>query len=100
MLVLLLAASAPAARADDDHDRARRALEAGQIAPLSEVLAAVERDFRGRVIEVELERDDGRWIYEIKLLTPQGSVIKLEYDAATRTLLRAQGRGVGAARRR
>jgi len=101
-LLAALLAVGPVARADDDddHDRARRALEAGEIAPLAEVLAAVERDFRGRVIEVELERDDGRWLYEIKLLTPQGAVIELEYDARSRTLLRAQGRGVDAARRR
>lgn len=101
ILALLLAAAAPGlARADSDHDRARRALEAGEVVPLAEVLAAVERDFVGRVIAVELERKNGAWIYEIKLLTGDGALLRLDYDARTRMLVRARGRGVDAARRR
>jgi uncharacterized membrane protein YkoI len=100
LLAVVLAAGTAPVRADSDHDRARRAFESGQVAPLADILAAVDRDFVGRVIAVELERDDGRWIYEIKLLTPGGAIIKLIYDAASGALLRAQGRGAEAARRR
>ena len=32
----------------------------------SEMYAAVERDLKGRIIKVEL-KDDGIWIYELKL---------------------------------
>lgn len=89
------------ARADDarDHDRARRAREAGEILPLTTVLTAVEREFTGKVIEVELERDDGRWIYEVELLTEDGSVLELTYDAATGRFLDGEGRGLDAARK-
>ncbi|WP_422900634.1 PepSY domain-containing protein [Propionivibrio sp.] len=64
-----------------DHDRARQALEAGEILPLKTVLEKVGRDTPGQVMEVELERDKGRWVYEIKLLRPGGSLVKLKVDA-------------------
>ena len=69
----LLALPLPAFAQDRrDHERARAALEAGQIRPLAEVLAEAERRFRGRVIEAELERDDDNWLYELKILPPNG----------------------------
>lgn len=83
-----------------DHDRARAAREAGEVVPFAAILEAVERDFAGRVLEAELEREGGRWIYEIKLLAPGGQILKLDYDARSRELLRARGRDVDAARRR
>jgi len=95
-LLPFLAASvlltAPAAAQDRrDHERARAALEAGQIRPLSELLAEVERRFRGRVIEAELELDDGQWLYEIKILPPNGRLFTVELDAATGALIRSRG---------
>ena len=64
--------------ADDfsDHDRARQALEAGEILPLKTVLEKVERNTPGRVLEVELERRNNRWVYEIKLLLSGGARAK------------------------
>lgn len=73
--------------ADDSHDRARQALESGQILPLRTVLERVERDYPGQVLDVELEREQGdgsareRWIYELKLLRSAGSLVKLKVDA-------------------
>lgn len=87
-LALILALLAAPAFADrDDHDRARRALEAGEILPLSEILKAAETARPGRVIELELDRDDGRWIYELELVTPDGQLYEMEIDAATGTVL-------------
>lgn len=87
-LALLLSLIAGPALADrDDHDRARRALEAGEVLPLSEILSAVEAAQPGRVIEVELERDDGRWIYELELVAPDGRILEIEIDAATADIL-------------
>ncbi|PWS35885.1 hypothetical protein DFH01_20165 [Falsiroseomonas bella] len=92
LLPMLLLAN-PDARADDrrDHERARAALAAGEIRPLAELLAEVERRYVGRVIETELEREDGRWIYEFKLLPSSGRVVELRLDAATGALLRSRG---------
>ena len=41
---------------------------------------------------MELEREDGRWVYEIKLLQPGGRLVKLEVDAATGQVLRLRER--------
>ena len=81
------------AQADDarDHDRAREALEAGEVMPLPRILDRVERDYPGRVLEVELERDDGRWIYELTVLPPSGRVFELKLDAATGALVQSRG---------
>lgn len=92
LLALLLLTAAPAvAQERRDHERARAALEAGQIRPLSELLAVVERRYRGRVIEADLERDDGQWLYEFKILPQNGRVFTIELDAATGELLRSRG---------
>lgn len=97
IVVLLLSGSPGASMADrgDDHERARRALEAGEVLPLSRVLAHVERDYPGQVIEVELERDDGLWLYEVKLIRSGGAVIELKLDARSGELRRIKGRDVG-----
>lgn len=82
----------PAAGERRDHERARAALEAGQIRPLSEILSGVERQFHGRVIEAELELSDTQWRYEIKILPPNGDVFTVELDAATGALIRSNRR--------
>ena len=74
-----------------DHERARAALEAGEIRPLAELLAVVERRYQGRVIEADLERDDGQWLYEFKILPLNGRMFVVEIDAATGALLRSRG---------
>jgi len=70
-----------------DHERARAALERGEILPLLAILQRATGYQPGEVIEVELERDDGRWLYEVKLLTPAGVLMEMELDAATGALI-------------
>ena len=81
--VLAVACLAASARAGEDaHDRARRAVEAGEIKPLREILAAAEAAYGGQLIEAELERrHGGRMVYELKLLTVEGRLLKVYYDA-------------------
>lgn len=99
LAVLLALSLAWPAAADDDHERARRAVEAGEAMPLASIMERVDADFAGQLVEVELDKDDGRWVYEIELLTPQGHVIELTYDARTGTLVETEGPGVAAARK-
>jgi uncharacterized membrane protein YkoI len=81
-LVVLMAVALPIhAGNSGDHDRARQALEAGEILPLKTVLEKLARDAPGQVMEVELERRGERWVYEIKLLRQGGSLGKLRIDA-------------------
>lgn len=90
MLVVLVASLGlqPAwAGSKDDHNRARQAVQDGQVLPLRSVLERLEREHPGQVLEVELEQDEGRWIYKVKLLQPQGQLVKLKLDARTAALL-------------
>jgi uncharacterized membrane protein YkoI len=94
-LPLLLAAGwsttqgAPHEWEDDDHshDRARRAAERGEILNLSEVYTRVAAQVPGRVLEAELEREYGRWVYELKILDPRGRLQEIELDARTGAIL-------------
>ena len=76
----------------DDHDRARQAVQAGQVLPLPTVLERLQREVPGQVLEVELEQERDRWIYEIKLLTPAGQLTKVKLDARTAEVLRVRSR--------
>jgi uncharacterized membrane protein YkoI len=91
LLLALLGVGASQAADEHDHDRARRALESGEIVPLRTILERVERDYPGQIMEVELEREDARWIYEIKLLRTGGALVKLEIDARDGKLLGIKG---------
>lgn len=91
----LLACFSAASIASDDHDRARQALEAGEVLPLQTILLQVEREQPGQVLDVELERDHGhsqgsnpdRWIYKIKVLRSGGALVKLKVDARDGTII-------------
>jgi uncharacterized membrane protein YkoI len=91
LLMALLGAGASQAGDDHDHDRARQALESGEILSLRTILERVERDHPGQIMEVELEREDGRWLYEIKLLRTGGALVKLKIDARNGALLGIKG---------
>jgi len=66
---------------DHDHDLARQALEQGKVLPLRAVLDRIEREHPGQALKVEFERDDGRFVYKIRLLQPDGRIARLKVDA-------------------
>lgn len=70
-----------AALADDDHERVRRLRQAGDILPLGDILQRAQLARPGRVIEVELEQEHGRYLYELEVLDQQGQLWELHYDA-------------------
>ena len=72
---------------NSDHERARQAVEAGDVLPLRTILDRVERDYPGKVMEVELDREKGEWVYEIKLLRKGGALMKLKIQARDGTIL-------------
>lgn len=79
--------SAPLAGERSDQDAARAAVQAGEVMPLLTLLERLQRSHPGQVLEVELERDGGRWIYELRLLQPDGRLLKLELDARSGEVL-------------
>lgn len=85
---LLVGASVQAS--PKDHDQARAALEAGEIRPLTEILAKASAEVPGDVVEVELEREHGRWIYELKIIAPDGRLLEVEMDASDASLVEVE----------
>lgn len=65
----------------DDHVEARELLKRGEILPLAQILDVAQRRVPGDVIEVELDREDTGWEYEVKVLTPTGQVRKITLNA-------------------
>ncbi len=92
LLLVLFLAVPTVVLPSDDHEEARRAVERGELKPLSEILARIEKEFAGRVLEVELERQrENRLVYEIELLTPDGLVLEIRYDGRTGERLSVRG---------
>jgi len=104
--VLLYGAVSGVAFADKaDQDLARAALLRGEVEPLSKALNVIEQNFKGNVIEVELEDDSKvagveKMIYEFKVLTPNGLVVKVKLDAKTLEILNHQDKGRDHGKRR
>ena len=80
-LALGLAVAPTWADGHKDHERARQALTQGQVLPLRTVLEKVEGEHPGQVLKIEFEQDDGRYVYEIRLLQADGRIAKLKVDA-------------------
>lgn len=93
--LVLTALVLPASQAGDrgDHERARAAVQAGEVLPLPTLLERLQRTHPGQVLELELEQEDGRWIYEVKLLQADGQLLKLELDARTAQVLELKRKG-------
>ena len=88
LMTLALPGSGVSFAADNpDHDLARQAVEAGDVLPLRTILDRVEREYPGQVMEVELDREKGEWVYEVKLLRKGGALMKLKIQARDGTIL-------------
>ncbi|MGP0593412.1 PepSY domain-containing protein [Nitrospira sp. T9] len=62
-----------------------------EVVPVEQLFQKVQKEFEGIILELELEEEDLRWIYEVKLLTPQGNVLKIDYDAKSMAVLTVKG---------
>ncbi|MEQ6888784.1 PepSY domain-containing protein [Halomonas sp. CS7] len=96
LLVLLAASPVPA---DEHWHDLQEAVREGKIVPLPEILDWLEARYAGQVLEVELERDDGRSVYEVEMLGPQGQVVEFEFDAASGELIGMEGVNINGMRR-
>ena len=71
----------------DDQDQALELRKAGEILPLERILDISRAEIDGRVLAVELEREDGILIYELEILDQQGRVWELKLNAADGALI-------------
>ena len=77
----VLAAGGGAPAGARDHDEARRAVEAGEIRPLAEILSAVRDKLPGQVVGVKLEHEHSRWMYEFRVIDAKGRLFEVYVDA-------------------
>ncbi len=71
------------------HDEAQELKSMGNILPLEQVVDRARAQHGGRVLEAELEREDGRYVYEVELLDEQGRVWEMYYDAESGEALKS-----------
>lgn len=73
-----------------DHEAARAALARGEILPLPRILAIAAGRVPGDILEVELEDEHGRLIYDLKILAKNGRVREVEIDARSGAVLKVE----------
>jgi len=90
--VLFISISPLTSLADDDReqDRALKLRQQGLILPLEKILQAAQKAHPGRVVEVELQREHKKYIYEVELVDNNGQVWELKLDAASARLIESE----------
>ncbi|UVO26994.1 PepSY domain-containing protein [Bradyrhizobium arachidis] len=73
-----------------DHDDARRAVEAGEIRALAEILKVVKGKLPGDVVGVKLEREAGAWMYELRIIDEKGRLFEIHVDARSGEVARTR----------
>ena len=87
LVALMILSPIHVATADDDYIEARRLLDSGEILPLELILENVRPIFPGKVLEIELEKEDKQIVYEIEILGDNGVIKEIYIDAKTGKLL-------------
>lgn len=90
LVLLPLVSPAAMASRDIDQDEARRLMLAGKIRPLSELMQLHPRRLSGHLLDVELEEEKGRLVYEIEVLGQDGVVREFYLDAATGAVVKEE----------
>ena len=74
----------------DDHEKAIKAVNEGEILPLDEILVKVNQEYAGRIISINLKDSEKGlfgWVYDIMIIEPGNKVKQLRVDAGTSTIL-------------
>jgi uncharacterized membrane protein YkoI len=93
VLIAMLAISTPlAADDDDDDDRAEReamrtAVERGDIKSLAEILKLVAPQLPGEIVGIEIERENGIFVYEFRVAGKGGKILEAKVNAATASVI-------------
>lgn len=90
LLLGLVLWSAPLLADDLTQDQVLELVERGQVESLQRFIDDALSRFPGRFLSAELEEDDGRYVYEIEVITRERRVMELEYDALTGELLEVE----------
>ncbi|WP_281806657.1 PepSY domain-containing protein [Methylocystis echinoides] len=75
----------------EDHDIALGALARQEVLPLETVLSQVRKTISGEIVGIELERNSGVWVYQIKVIAPGDNMIQAFVDARTAKVIETRG---------
>ena len=84
LAVAVLATPSPAVADERDTsapEEVRRAVEAGEIKSLADILSGVRGQLPGEVAGVEIERKHDRWLYEFRVVDSKGRLYEVYVDA-------------------
>ena len=89
----LWASALPVGHADSSaHELARQALQHGKVLPRLTVLDKVEKEYSGQVVELEFEAEHGEFVYEIRLLQANGTLLKIKMNAVDGSVISVKQR--------
>jgi uncharacterized membrane protein YkoI len=54
---------------------------------MAQLLQGLRSQIAGEVVDVELEREDGRWVYEFKIIDDKGWLHEVYVDTQTGKIL-------------
>lgn len=86
--IALLAGGAANADSRVRQTEVRQLRESGKILPMEEILTRVRNVQPGQIVEIELDRKKGAYVYEVKLIDDKDTIHKLELDAGSGEVLR------------
>lgn len=91
-LVLVVGTISANVRADGDltNRQIRNLVKQGEILSLDAILKKFPEDSSGRLLDLEVENEHGRIIYELEFLKHNGEVIELKIDAANGAILQQE----------
>ena len=74
----------------NDHEKAIKAVNEGEILTLDQILQEINRNFDGRVVSINLKDNEKGlfgWVYDIMLIDVNNKVKQIRVDAGTSTVL-------------
>lgn len=78
---------------DDDlpsRDELRKLVKEGRIRPLSVLKAQVLKKLPGELIDIRVDREVGRIVYEFRILRDSGRVTEVEVEAASGRIIEVE----------
>ena len=74
----------------NDHEKAIKAVNEGEILTLDQILQKINRNFDGRIISINLKDNEKGlfgWVYDIMIIDVNNKVKQIRVDAGTSTVL-------------
>ena len=74
----------------NDHEKAIKAVNEGEILTLDQILQKINRKFDGRVVSINLKDNEKGlfgWVYDIMMIDVNNKVKQIRVDAGTSTVL-------------